>query len=265
MGNSAIVIFDIDGVVRDVGGSYRRALADTVEKYTGGAYRPSMADIDALKGEGIWNNDWQGSQELVYRYFESQGKERSQVELNYEELVDFFQSRYRGTDPDSWDGYVTSEPLLMQPTYLQQLTDANISWGFFSGATRGSAEYVLHQRLGLNKPILIAMEDAPGKPDPTGLFTTVAQVESNNPSLATQPVIYVGDTVADMYTVVKAQALKPERMWLGAGILPPHIHDGGELLEAYSTKLTQGGAVRVFPSVEHLTPQEIYQLIDPTK
>ena len=265
MTNRAIVIFDIDGVVRDVGGSYRRALADTVEKYTGGAYRPTMADIDALKGEGVWNNDWQGSQELVYRYFESQGKERGRVELNYEELVEFFQSRYRGTNPNSWDGYINSEPLLMQSTYLQQLTDANIGWGFFSGATKGSAEYVLQQRLGLNNPILVAMEDAPGKPDPTGLFDTIAQVESKNPTLANQPVIYVGDTVADMYTVVKAQAMKPERRWLGVGILPPHIHDGGELLETYSAKLTQAGAVRVFPNVEYLNPQEIYQLIDPTK
>ena len=58
---TAIVVFDIDGVVRDVGNSYRRALADTVEQFTEGAFRPSQADIDRLKAEGIWNNDWEAS------------------------------------------------------------------------------------------------------------------------------------------------------------------------------------------------------------
>ena len=46
---TAIVVFDIDGVIRDVGGSYRRAIADTVEHFTGGASRPTLTDIDALK------------------------------------------------------------------------------------------------------------------------------------------------------------------------------------------------------------------------
>ncbi|WP_390883097.1 HAD family hydrolase [Kovacikia minuta] len=73
---SAIVVFDIDGVVRDVGGSYRRALADTVEHFTNGAYRPAQVEIDQLKSEGIWNNDWEASQELIYRYFERQGQPR---------------------------------------------------------------------------------------------------------------------------------------------------------------------------------------------
>lgn len=91
---TAIIIFDIDGVVRDVGGSYRRAIADTVEHFTGGVYRPSGVELDQLKSEGIWNNDWEATQELVYRYFESQGQTRSQVALNYDTLVAFFQSCY---------------------------------------------------------------------------------------------------------------------------------------------------------------------------
>ena len=72
----ATVIFDIDGVIRDVTKSYRRALADTVAQFTQNAYRPTMDDIDTLKSEGIWNNDWEGSQEFIYRYWESQGKNR---------------------------------------------------------------------------------------------------------------------------------------------------------------------------------------------
>ncbi|NET86593.1 MAG: TIGR01548 family HAD-type hydrolase [Kamptonema sp. SIO1D9] len=254
---SAIVIFDIDGVIRDVAGSYRRALADTVEHFTNGAYRPSQADIDSLKSEGIWNNDWEGSQELVFRYFESIGQGRDRLQLNYDTLVAFFQSRYRGTDPENWNGYITTEPLLLQGKYLENLTANQISWGFFSGATRGSAEYVLVKRLRLEKPVLIAMEDAPGKPDPTGLLATVAQLDSDN----NNPVIYVGDTVADMYTVVKAKNLVPERNWLGVGVLPPHVQENNERQEAYRTKLKQAGAVTVINNVEQLTPELIQQLI----
>ncbi|MBD1808797.1 TIGR01548 family HAD-type hydrolase [Microcoleus sp. FACHB-SPT15] len=259
--SSAIVVFDIDGVVRDVGGSYRRALADTVEHFTGGAYRPSSIEIDDLKAEGIWNNDWEGSQELVYRYFEAQGQERSQIALDYDTLVAFFQSRYRGPNPENWTGYICTEPLLLQPRYLENLTEAGILWGFFSGATRGSATYVLEKRLGLQSPVLLAMEDAPGKPDPTGLVATIEQIKQRYPVVGEISVIYVGDTVADMYTIEKAKALYPERRWIGVGILPPHVQETGERRTAYEEILKEAGAVVVFSNVEQLNADQIQRLV----
>ena len=42
-----MVLFDIDGVIRDVSGSYRRALVETVHHYSG--WRPEPACVDALK------------------------------------------------------------------------------------------------------------------------------------------------------------------------------------------------------------------------
>jgi HAD superfamily phosphatase len=251
----AIAIFDIDGVVRDVAGSYRRALADTVEHYTNSAYRPSQEDIDSLKSEGIWNNDWEASQELVYRYFEARGQQRGQLDVDYNTLVAFFQSRYRGTN---WDGYICSEPLLLQPSYLESLTAAGIGWGFFSGATRGSATYVLEKRLGLQSPVLVAMEDAPGKPDPTGLLATVRLLESQDAT----PVIYVGDTVADMYTVEKAKLQAPNRPWIGVGILPPHVQETSARQEAYAASLQKAGAAVVLGNVQQLTPARIQQLLN---
>jgi HAD superfamily phosphatase len=62
----AVLLFDIDGVIRDVGGSYRRAIVETVHHYSG--WRPDPAVIDALKAEGCWNNDWEASLELLRRY-----------------------------------------------------------------------------------------------------------------------------------------------------------------------------------------------------
>lgn len=257
-GSSAIVVFDIDGVIRDVGGSYRRALADTVEHFTVGNYRPSSQEIDALKSEGLWNNDWEASQELIYRYFEARGRLRAEVSLNYQSLVAFFQSRYRGTDPENWTGYICQEPLLLEADYFNALTLAGIGWGFFSGATRASATYVLQKRLGLENPVLIAMEDAPGKPDPAGLLQTIDQLEQDASPL---PAIYIGDTVADMYTVTNAASLQANRRWIGVGVLPPHVHETEERKSAYAETLSEAGAIAVLNSVRELTPERVSQLV----
>ena len=258
---SAIVVFDIDGVLRDVSGSYRRALADTVEHFTHDAYRPTPTEIDQLKAEGMWNNDWEASQELVYRYFERQGTARSQVSLDYDTLVAFFQSRYRGPDPQQWTGYICNEPLLVQADYFESLTAAEVVWGFFSGATRASATYVLEKRIGLQEPLLVAMEDALGKPDPTGLLAAVAQLEQQQSLEARIPVIYVGDTVADMQTIARARVSQPERLWIGVGVIPPHAQGSSTYAAGYAKSLSQAGAIVVFENVQQLTPTRIDNLV----
>ncbi|NMG08291.1 TIGR01548 family HAD-type hydrolase [Brasilonema sp. UFV-L1] len=262
----AMVIFDIDGVVRDVSNSYRRAIADTVEHFTQGAYRPTPLDIDRLKSEGTWNNDWEASQEFIYRYFETLSFSREQLQLDYNTIVAFFQSRYRGSDPHKFTGYICNEPLLLHSRYLEELTKADISWGFFSGATRASATYILEKRLGLKSPVLIAMEDAPGKPDPTGLFATVRLLESSGTKNIDKltPVVYVGDTVADMYTVEKARLKEPSRIWIGVGILPPHVQQIVARRDAYAEKLIDAGAFMVFKNVQHLSPFRIEELLNET-
>lgn len=265
----AIVVFDIDGVVRDVGGSYRRAIADTVEHFTQGAYRPTSLDIDRLKSEGTWNNDWEASQEFIYRYFETQSYSREQLQLDYNAIVAFFQSRYRGPDPQNWTGYICNEPLLLHSSYLEELTKAKIPWGFFSGATRASATYILETRLGLKSPVLIAMEDAPGKPDPTGLFATVRLLDSYEQEKGKNidklnPVVYVGDTVADMYTVENARLREPSRTWIGVGVLPPHVQQIVARRDAYAEKLLDAGASMVFTNVQHLSPLKIEELLNET-
>jgi HAD superfamily phosphatase len=240
-------IFDIDGVIRDVSGSYRRALADTVEFFTKSAFRPTSEEIDELKAEGIWNNDWEASQELITRYFRGLGQG---CEISYEAIVEFFQIRYRGENSDWSDGYIASEPLIATTEYFQELTSAGIGWGFFSGATRASAGYVL-QRLAIADPVLIAMEDAAGKPDPSGLLLAVKQLQVKHlkPSL----VVYVGDTVADMLTVVKARIYDPTYQYLAIGVIPPHVSE--DLRDRYASLLRDNGADLVLNNVLELTPQ----------
>lgn len=91
----AIAIFDIDGVVRDVAGSYRRAIADTVEHFTQNQYRPTPDDIDTLKTEGCWNNDWEASRELIQRFFQTQGQ-AIHPPVEFQTLIDFFNLNIAG-------------------------------------------------------------------------------------------------------------------------------------------------------------------------
>ena len=258
----AIIVFDIDGVIRDVGNSYRKAIADTVEEFTAGAWRPTMEDLDNLKSEGIWNNDWEASQELTYRYFEALDQSRESVGLNYERIVEFFQERYRGKHPELFDGYIADEPLLVSAHYFQQLNDHQFGYGFFSGATRGSAEFVIKRRLKLDNPVLVAMNDAPSKPDPTGMFDAIVQIETRSETRSSNvPGFYLGDTVADMYTVVKAREEKPARKWIAVGILPPHVQTSETRQADYAQKLMSAGAEIVLSNVEKLGLQLIDELM----
>jgi len=252
--SNVALILDIDGVIRDVFGSYHRALADTVEHFTGAAYRPSSEDIDLLKTEGIWNNDWEAAHELIKRYAV---KAAIAIDIEYGGIVEFFQGRYRGADSsnsNNWTGYITSEPLIATPAYFQELTDSGIKWGFFSGATLASATYVLN-RLQITNPVLVAMEDAPGKPDPTGLWQAAQKL--GNPPL----VIYAGDTAADMLTVRNArnQGTRNEQNFIAVGLLPPHVHHRNP--EAYRQMLIANGADLVLNSILELNPETITNLI----
>ena len=246
-----IVVFDIDGVIRDVAGSYRLALSDTVEHFTAGGFRPTPLEIDALKEEGIWNNDWEASLELASRYFEGLGKSRADHPLSYEAIVAFFQSKYRGEMVDgAWTGYLAGEPLLVDRDYFEDLTSAGIKWGFFSGATTVSARFVLEGRVGLENPLLVAMEDAPGKPDPAGLFETMKRLNA----AIDETVVYVGDTVADMATIVRARGQDLGRSFLAVGSLPPHVVTGELAVRmAYEMGLRSAGADAIVASVREIT------------
>ena len=248
-----IVAFDIDGVIRDVGGSYRLALSDTVAQFTAGAWHPTPEEIDELKGEGLWNNDWEASLELVYRYFEGLGKSRTEHPVDYTAIVSFFQSRYRGQLVDgAWTGYLAGEPLLCDRSYFDTLTMAGIKWGFFSGATTVSARFVLEGRVGLESPELVAMEDAPGKPDPRGLFTLMARLGVD----PEEPVVYVGDTVADMQTIVRSRTQDESRSFFAVGSLPPHIANGNAAMRsAYEAGLRLAGADWIVDSIIEMTAE----------
>ena len=69
MSIKGLILFDIDGVIRDVSNSYRMAIIKTVKHYC--FWEPSIFEIDEIKNEGIWNNDWDLSLELIKRHIVS--------------------------------------------------------------------------------------------------------------------------------------------------------------------------------------------------
>ncbi len=75
------------------------------------------------------------------------------------------------------------------------------------------------------------------------------------------PIVYVGDTVADMYTVEKARSLQPNRTWIGVGVLPPHVQETAARRDAYAETLRQAGASIVLSNVEQLSPSKIQELL----
>jgi HAD superfamily phosphatase len=277
----ALLLLDIDGVIRDVAGSYRRAIVETVHHYSG--WRPDPAAIDALKAEGCWNNDWEASLELLRRHCSSgadaapsavsslrpagRGAPAQPTGLvlplpsllpSLAELVEVFGGFYFGGDPNGdpalWRGFIGSEPLLVQPAFFSELNGAGITWGFVSGAEPPSVRYVLEQRLGLLDPPRIAMGDAPDKPDPTGFLQLaerlLAEATGTGLGAASPPVAYLGDTVADVLTVQRARQACPQQRFISLAVAPPHLQ-GPERLEArqaYEERLRQAGADRILPA-----------------
>jgi HAD superfamily phosphatase len=232
-------------VIRDVGGSYRRAIIETVRHFSGWA--PEAAAIDALKSEGCWNNDWQASLELLRRH--------GACPLpSFEALVEVFGGFYFGGDPDGdpalWRGFIGQEPLLVDTAFFHALSGVGIAWGFVSGAEPPSARYVLEQRLALAAPPLIAMGQAPDKPDPTGLLHLAARLAGGPLGPAAPPVAYLGDTVADVETVRRARRQVAGQRFEALAVAPPHLQQAGAEAprRRYEEQLRQAGADRILSS-----------------
>ena len=227
-------------MIRDVAGSYRRALQVTVEHYSG--WQPTAADIDALKAEGCWNNDWDASLELLRRHGTDVPSRR--------ELIEVFSGFYFGGDPEGdpaeWQGFIGDEPLLVQRAFFDQLTSQGHRWGFVSGAEPPSARFVLTQRLGLVDPPLIAMGDAPDKPDPTGLIQLADQL-ADQFCADVQPfqIAYLGDTVADVHTVNNARQKRPDLPWLSLAVPPPHLQQDPQRRAVYEATLRDAGVQHI--------------------
>jgi len=252
--NIGLILFDIDGVIRSVENSYRLSLKKTVYKFTG--WEPSYIDIDNAKNEGIWNNDWDLSLEFIKRF---KKKENSNLEIpKREEIVKCFEEFYFGEDPNKdskyWSGFITNEELLVDKKFFNLLESNGIIWGFVSGAESASAKFVLEKRLGLKSPPLISMGDAPDKPNPQGFINLSKKLLGDKLGASNIPIAYVGDTIADINTVINARKKIPSQKFISIGISPPHLHSKSRLKErnSYEKNLKNAGADLILNCINDL-------------
>ena len=254
MDKIGLILFDIDGVIRSVENSYRLSLKKTVYKFCG--WEPSYQDIDNAKNEGIWNNDWDLSLELIKRYFKSKN-------LNFkppikDDIVRCFEDFYFGGNPNKnsrdWSGFIKNEELLVEKEFFNVLSENGIIWGFVSGAESASAKFILENRLKLQSPPLIAMGDAPDKPNPNGFIYLASKLCKYNLGRTNIPIAYVGDTIADIKTVINARKRIPSQRFLSIGVAPPHLHLESRIKErnSYESKLRDAGADLILNSVNDL-------------
>ena len=254
LNNIGVILFDIDGVIRSVENSYRLSLKKTVYRFCG--WEPSYRDIDNAKNEGIWNNDWDLSLELIKRHIK-----RNNLKLKTpqrEDIILCFENFYFGGSPnkdsEDWTGFIKNEMLLVEKEFFKLLSANRISWGFVSGAESASAKFVLEKRLRLESPPLIAMGDAPDKPDPQGFLYLASKLCEGNLGHDNIPIAYVGDTIADINTVTNAKKIIPSQIFISIGVAPPHLHFKSRIKERnlYEAKLKEAGADLILNTINDL-------------
>ncbi|CAN5531258.1 HAD hydrolase-like protein [soil metagenome] len=223
------VLFDMDGVLVDVAGSYRRAIAETVAAMGGGEVTPT--EIQSYKDRGGFNDDWRLTHQLLIDH----GRE-----VDFPEVVAAFQERYRGVN---WSGLIANEPAQVRIDTLRQVA----KWchlALVTGRPREEASFTLG-RFGWDEffPVMIAMEDTEGrgKPDPSGLLDALAQLSAREgKELNPERSAYVGDTVDDMRAALAARML-------AIGVVP-----AGQDFKTHAEVLTRAGARAVLSSPDDL-------------
>lgn len=213
-----VLVFDMDGVLAEVSGSYLAAIAATVLHFTGEA--ASLETINDYKKAGGWNNDWALAQKLIL--------DTAQRDVPYPEVVEVFQSLFLG---QANDGLITRETWIPEAGLLERL-GRDYSLGIFSGRTRFEINLTLSRCApALEWATIIAdAEVTRAKPAPDGLLAIAAA----HPGLR---ITYIGDNVDD---AASARA---------AGVRFVGVTDGdAELAE----RLRAGGAFALIENVNQL-------------
>ena len=65
------------------------------------------------------------------------------------------------------------------------------------------------------------------------------------------PVAYVGDTIADIHTILNAKELFPSQRFISIGVIPPHLKTAENVQKQseYESKLKASGADLIIESV----------------
>jgi HAD superfamily phosphatase len=177
--NKPLLVFDMDGVLVDVTGSYRETIAQTVEHYTGA--RPTPEQIQEMKNAGGWNDDWKLSHHMV---------REAGIDAAFEDVKSRFQSLFHGAESGG-EGLMLREQWVAKPGVLEKLNE-QFRFALFTGRPKAEAEMTLRRFAPqlIFDPLIGMHEVANHKPSPEGLLRIL---EAN----CDCKVFYVGDTVDD--------------------------------------------------------------------
>ena len=217
-----LVIFDVDGVLVDVRGSFHRSILDTVRYFTG--RRVTYAEIHQWKNRSGYNDDWRLSTDWIA----SLGKA-----VPYEVVKARFQKFYWGTKVRP--GNVTHERWLVTQKRLEKWS-RRAELALFTGRTRRELSHTLD---GTGAKAIfrrsVTMDDVKRcKPDPEGLRLLLDRA-------APRDALYLGDNIDD------ALSAKDARVPF-LGVLPR----GSEAHRARAASLRQLGALEILDSVRDL-------------
>ena len=173
-----IIIFDVDGVLVDVRGSFHRTLIETLKHFTG--KRVTSAEVHAWKNRGGFNDDWK----LSHAWIQSLGFKNS-----YDEVKLKFQQIYWGDGHRP--GNVARERWLLPKPVLKRLAK-NSALAIFTGRVRQELDYTLDRnRLRPFFKTIVTVENVKlPKPAPDGLLQIL---NGCDPATA----IYLGDNIDD--------------------------------------------------------------------
>jgi HAD superfamily phosphatase len=172
-----ILIFDVDGVLVDVRGTYWRSALDTVRQITG--KRVTYAELHQWKSKPGFNDDWS----MVSAWVSSLG-----YPTTYEKAREAFEKFYWGTHGKP--GNVRNERIIVTPRQIERWA-RRYELNLFTGRTRQEFAFTF-ERWPATKCFrnVVTMDDAKKKPHPEGLHKILG---GRDPQTA----LYLGDNVDD--------------------------------------------------------------------
>jgi HAD superfamily hydrolase (TIGR01548 family) len=172
-----VLVFDMDGVLVEVGQSYREAIVQTVHHFTGEMVSHDL--IQDFKNVGGWNNDWLLSQRLI--------QDRG-VSIEYADVVEYFNRIFLG---ENGNGLILREQWIPKDRLLMRLSN-QASLAIFTGRARYEADATLERCAPeIHFDPIVTDESVPNpKPAPDGL-EVIKQLFPG------KSIWYLGDTVDD--------------------------------------------------------------------
>jgi len=196
-----VIIFDVDGVLVDVRGSFHRTVLETVKFFTG--KRVTRSELQKWKNRPGFNDDWK----LSTAWVKSLGGKQE-----YEEVKAKFVGLYWGDDGkgNKGNGNVAREKWLLSAPILRRLAKKS-ELALFTGRIRLETDYTLERCKVRDyfRQVVTAEDVTHGKPDPEGLLKIL---NGRDPKKS----VYLGDNVDD------ANAARAAGIPF-IGILPPGV------------------------------------------